>query len=229
MMRKSGLCKYSKNVCIDGMQQPESQRARSSLFSCPFSGRFIKYLGNDCGSAAMRDGPLLSSECERHQVPRQKWPPHADPREETLQVPLREELQDLAGPETPHHQLPPPRLHRDPAQNPGLEPAAAPTRHPKTKPWHDFARLQGHALTLTDHVHAFKSLPCIFCCSFLRYTIFFTHFLEQKSIFVVFLTLNICTFVYAITLLYFLLLFDIHKVLPVKKKNKQTRKGPCEH
>lgn len=182
MTRKRGLCKYSKNVCIDGLQQPESQRARSSLFSRPFPGRFIKYLGNDCGSAAMRDGPLLSPECERHQVPRQKRPPHADPREETLQVPLREELQDLAGPETPHHQLPPARLHRDPAQDPGLEPAAAPTRHPKTKPCHDFARLQGHALTLTDHVHAFKSLSCIFLLLFFALYNFFTHFFEQKKV-----------------------------------------------
>lgn len=63
----------------------------------------------------------VSSECERYQVPRQERPPHADPREETLQVSLRQELQDLAGPETPHHQLPPARLHRDPAQDSRLE------------------------------------------------------------------------------------------------------------
>lgn len=85
--------------------------------------------------------PLLSSECQRHQVPCQKRPPHADPGEETLQVSLWEKLQDLAGPETPHYQLPPTRLHGDPAQDPGLEPATVPTGQPQTKPCYHFANL----------------------------------------------------------------------------------------
>lgn len=62
----------------------------------------------------------------------------------------------------------------------------------------------------------------------MRYTIIFTHFLEQKSIFVVFLMLNICTFVsYSITIFFFfffLLLFDVHKVLPIEKDKKEIRK-----
>lgn len=76
----------------------------------------------------------VSSECERYQVPRQERPPHADPCEETLQVSLRQELQDLAGPKTPHHQLPPTCLHWDPAQDSRLEPVVTPINCPKRSP-----------------------------------------------------------------------------------------------
>lgn len=76
----------------------------------------------------------VSSECEWYQVPRQEWPPHTDPCEKTLQVSLWQELQDLAGPETPHHQLPPTCLHRDLAQDSGLEPVVTPISYPKHSP-----------------------------------------------------------------------------------------------
>lgn len=46
---------------------------------------------------------------------------------------------------------------------------------------------------------------------------------NKKTIFVVFLLMYICTFVYAITLFYFLS-FDLHKVLTVKKTTERKDK-----
>lgn len=74
----------------------------------------------------------IPPERERYQIPRQERPPHADPCEETLQVSLWQELQDLAGPEAPHHQLPPARLHGDPPQDSRLEHQLTPASYPKT-------------------------------------------------------------------------------------------------
>lgn len=99
-----------------------------------------------------------SPECERHQVPRQERPPHADPSEEALQVSLRQELQDVAGPETPHYQLPPARLHRNPAQDSRLEPVAAAIKYPKHSPVPSRFSFPNPLLypphTLKDQVHA---------------------------------------------------------------------------
>ena len=78
--------------------------------------------------------PVSSSECERYQVPRQERPPHTDPCEETLQVSLRQKLQDLTGPETPHHQFPPTCLHRDPAKDSRLELVVTSINCPKHSP-----------------------------------------------------------------------------------------------
>lgn len=75
----------------------------------------------------------LSSECEWYQIPRQERPPHTDSCEETLQVSLWQKLQDLAGLEAPHHQLPPARLHRDPPQDSRLRARAHTNQLPLKK------------------------------------------------------------------------------------------------
>lgn len=72
--------------------------------------------------------------------------------------------------------------------------AAVPTRPPRNEA---LSRLcspsRSHYRITCMHLSRFPAF--FFCHSFMRYTIIFTHFLEQKSIFVVFLMLNICTFV----------------------------------
>lgn len=163
---------------------------------------------------------LVSSECERYQVPRQEWPPHADPCEETLQMSLRQELQDLAGPETPHHQLPPARLHRDPAQDSRLEAAATQVNDPKqspiltvlTRPFYiPSPHTKGSSACFKFSFSFFLGhLFCLFYIYFFLSMLYHLYFKKQnKCIFVVFLMLYICTFVYAITFLFFYCLTDI--------------------
>lgn len=56
--------------------------------------------------------PPFIAECEWDQVSRQERPSNPDQGAQTLQVPVREELQDASGSPSPHHQLPPSDLNR---------------------------------------------------------------------------------------------------------------------
>lgn len=174
----------------------------------------------------------LSSECEWYQIPRQERPPHTDSCEETLQVSLWQKLQDLAGLEAPHHQLPPARLHRDPPQDSRLRACAHTNQLPLKKKrvltflTHPMYTKGSSACFKVFFLFFFKSSSfCVTLVFFSIYVISLVFFWEtkKKTIFVVFLLMYICTFVYAITLFYFLS-FDLHKVLTVKKKNNRKKR-----
>ncbi|KAF6716714.1 Juxtaposed with another zinc finger protein 1 [Oryzias melastigma] len=106
----------------------------------------------------------------------QERPPHPDPREETLQVSLWQKLQDVPGPEAPHHQLPPARLHRDAAQNSRLGPAIS--NYPKRSPVPTVPTPN----TLKDQVHALSCSQFFLISSPFLLHIFFYHsyYLERK-------------------------------------------------
>lgn len=130
----------------------------------------------------------LSSECEWYQIPRQERPPHTDSCEETLQVSLWQKLQDLAGLEAPHHQLPPARLHRDPPQDSRLRACAHTNQLPLKKKKGSWLSLP-ILCTLKDQVHAlifffffFKSSSfCVTLVFFSIYVISLVFFWETKK------------------------------------------------
>ncbi|XP_036070224.1 juxtaposed with another zinc finger protein 1a isoform X1 [Oryzias melastigma] len=116
------------------------------------------------------------TERERHQIPRQERPPHPDPREETLQVSLWQKLQDVPGPEAPHHQLPPARLHRDAAQNSRLGPAIS--NYPKRSPVPTVPTPN----TLKDQVHALSCSQFFLISSpFLLHIFFITRIIWKEK------------------------------------------------